>query len=191
LTDHFETREEDGKKLLDQLRAKVERGDIVAVHSYGPADLTVTHSVGYTTYGLPEIVVYGLSEESADAIFRTMFAQMEKRTVIEMWAPYRMRMIWPENAPRLVPLLQSLFPDRFTLAQFLWPDQNGFYPGQRRFDRSLRERQPRVWEIKRIPTRAIPAKAWSAEWSMSSISYERSQPATTERVNSYASVHAD
>jgi hypothetical protein len=161
LIDYLEALTTDEKKMLGTLRRMIDANKFKVVNKCMENGLLISHSIGLTQFGLPEVVVYGLEEVAAATLFESLFALRKGSVIVP--PRHKARMVMPENAPRLVPLLGCLFPIRATLMQVMWLDDNGFYPGHRRFAQGLLARQPRVWGSTRIPRRVIPIEVLAAE----------------------------
>jgi hypothetical protein len=159
LIDYWRLLSAEQQRALSGLREMVGRGEIGVVNEYLPNGYLRSYSVGLKTFELPEVIIYGLSEDAVAAFFDTYFESIREPDHVLPTSYLRAGDVSPKVVSRLVPLLQVMFPAGFQLTQIVWPDSNGMYPTQRGFDKRLEERQPRVWDRESLHDRLLPQRA--------------------------------
>jgi hypothetical protein len=161
--DYFKRLTLEQRETVGQLRAVADKGEFGMINEFMPNGWLRSHSVGMTTFSLPEFIIYGLREDETQKFFDAIYASVGGRSAVTPYPDVQAGMVTPDNARRLVPLLQCVFPKGFLLMQFMWPDSRGRYPHDRNFEKKLRARQPCIWGLDRLPDAVIPAEVLVAE----------------------------
>jgi hypothetical protein len=156
LVDYWDLLSVEQQQAISGLQRIADRRELSVVNEYLRNGHLRSHSVGLTSFDLPEVLIYGLAVEDAGSFFDALFESFREpdRTIP---IPFLMAgAVSQKIAARLVPILQCIFPDGFQLAQIVWPDGNGAYPTQRGFDKRLEARQPRAWAREALNERLLP-----------------------------------
>jgi hypothetical protein len=160
----------------DDIAGRIERHGWTAIYvgDYITAP-TWAYTIGYQrSLGAPEIVVFDIPQESANALFFEVFREIQSRELVvrdgERWRPADGAMVWrkvhpsrfvddPEN-PWLglavdFGLLLGEASQEFEAYQLVMGDADGNLPWEPGYDERLRPRQRALWE----PVELAPAAA--------------------------------
>lgn len=159
MVDHYRLLSAEQQRAISGLWETVGRGEFGVVNEYLSNGYLRSYSVGLTTFELPEVIIYGLSEDTVAAFFDIFFDSIRDPDHLLPPSYLRAGDVSQKVVSRLVPLLHVMFPAGFQLKQIVWPDSNGLYPTQRGFDKRLEERQPRVWDRESLHDRLLPQRA--------------------------------
>lgn len=148
---------------LELLSGDVRLGNLSIVNEWRSNGYLRSHSVGLTTFKLPEVIIYGLKETEVAPFFETYYQALRDPGSLSVYPELKVGKVAPDTAVRLVPLLKCIFPDGFELIQILWPDERGLYPGQLWYDAKLKARQPKLWGVTKLPSSVVPDLVLKAE----------------------------
>lgn len=105
--------------------------------------------------GQPEIVVFGLAPETSKALINTALERVRSTDVplpldtpVDAIAevPVVFKQVRPEATARHLHAAANLYGvESVPAIQLVWPDTNGRFPWERRFDRTLGRLQPALW----------------------------------------------
>lgn len=115
---------------------------------------TYSYTVNFpSAFAMPEVVVFGLTPVACRGLFDLIADVRRSGQTIEVGAEV-VGLFDGEQRAKFVPVDVSVHgdlfatasawhkDDRFALVQLLWPDRNGFLPGETGFDQRLRYTQP-------------------------------------------------
>jgi hypothetical protein len=112
------------------------------------------YTVGLDDQDLPELMFFGLPQDSTIAIVNTAIKliindklELDENITKILNVPVVFKLVSPEAASNYIYLANRRSQSPIAAWQMFWPDQFGFFPWETEFDKQLAQLQPLLYEL--------------------------------------------
>lgn len=136
------------QKILDNVKDHIEKVGVSIIHVGAGEHSTAqfTYTVGFTSIGLPEMVIMGLSYHIGHRILMDLYAKakaeglpedgVDLNEILDRY-PVRLKTIPKATAEKFAAVAMRFFQKKIGVRQVVWPDPEGRFPGDLDMDMQM------------------------------------------------------